>query len=309
MRNAIGTRAVRLLIPAAALLGVGGLAILPGTAMGDPGYTLNMSGPATVTPGQATIFQAAGANPPSDFFSSWLDVSAIPTSVLATCPDDYLNASQIADSASAQGGERVVVGQRETVDANGNFSIPFGYSPRIAGIYLLCAYSNDGATYTLAKASLNVRVDAGGPPPPPIAPQPPSQPQTSSQPRHDAQAGQRRRAPRRPFRTQAHLPARNLVAQPAHVRVPLAHRRQAKARRNNLAAGDHAIGPRPHGAMRSDRLQRGWPHCGRQQSRARALTRLTVDVWNARRASSIGDTLHLSGAGLSRHRTVHCGSV
>ena len=115
MRNAIGARAVRLLIPAAALLGVGGLAILPGTAMGEPGYTLNMSGPATVTPGQATIFQAAGANPPSDFFSSWLDVSAIPTSVLATCPDDYLNASQIADSASAQGGERVVVGQRETL--------------------------------------------------------------------------------------------------------------------------------------------------------------------------------------------------
>ena len=201
MTGAIGTRAARLLILAAARLGVGvgklsiagrdgkraratarvlpaiavlGLAILPGTAVGDPGYTLTVSGPATVTPGQTPIFHAAGANPPTDFFSSWLDVSAIPTSVLATCPDDYLTASQIAESAHAQGGERVVVGQRETVDANGNFSIPFGYSPRIAGSYLLCAYSNDGATYTLAKSSLNVRVDAGGPP------QPPSQPQTST---------------------------------------------------------------------------------------------------------------------------------
>lgn len=169
MTGAIGTRAARLLI-----LAVLGLAILPGTAVGDPGYTLTVSGPATVTPGQTPIFHAAGANPPTDFFSSWLDVSAIPTSVLATCPDDYLTASQIAESAHAQGGERVVVGQRETVDANGNFSIPFGYSPRIAGSYLLCAYSNDGATYTLAKSSLNVRVDAGGPP------QPPSQPQTST---------------------------------------------------------------------------------------------------------------------------------
>ena len=197
MPGAIGTRAARLLILAAARLGVGvgklsiagrdgkraraprvllamgvlGLAILPGTAVGDPGYTLTVSGPATVTPGQTPIFHAAGANPPTDFFSSWLDVSAIPTSVLATCPDDYLTASQIAQSAYAQGGERVVVGQRETVDANGNFSIPFGYSPRIAGSYLLCAYSNDGATYTLAKSSLNVRVDGGDPLPPPIAPQ------------------------------------------------------------------------------------------------------------------------------------------
>ena len=153
-----GKRAIatpRVLVAIAVL----GLAILPGTAVGDPGYTLTVSGPATVTPGQTPIFHAAGANPPTDFFSSWLDVSAIPTSVLATCPDDYLTASQIAESAYAQGGERVVVGQRETVDANGNFSIPFGYSPRIAGSYLLCAYSNDGATYTLAKSSLNVSVD------------------------------------------------------------------------------------------------------------------------------------------------------
>ena len=169
MTGAIGTRSARLVI-----LAVFGLAILPGTAVGDAGYTLTVSGPATVTPGQTPIFHAAGANPPTDFFSSWLDVSAIPTSVLATCPDDYLTASQIAESAYAQGGERVVVGQRETVDTNGNFSIPFGYSPRIAGSYLLCAYSNDGATYTLAKSSLNVIVDAGGPPPPP------SQPQTST---------------------------------------------------------------------------------------------------------------------------------
>lgn len=197
MTGAIGTRAARLLILAAARLAratprvllaiaVLGLAIVPGTAVGDPGYTLTVSGPARVTPGQTLIFHAAGANPPTDFFSSWLDVSAIPTSVLATCPEDYLTASQIADDAHTQGGERVVVGQRETVDANGNFSIPFGYSPRIAGSHLLCAYSNDGATYTLAKSSLSVSVDAGDPPPP-IAPQPqrstPTKPVNVSKPR------------------------------------------------------------------------------------------------------------------------------
>ena len=81
----------------------------------------------------------------------------------------------------------------------------------------------------------------------------------------------RRRCPRRsPLVEDRASPRR---PPPLPLPLPLAHRRQEKARRNNLAAGDHAIGPRPHGAMRSNRLQRGWPHCGRQHSRARALTR------------------------------------
>jgi hypothetical protein len=137
-------------------------------------YTLNLSGPPTASVGQPTVFQASGSNPADDFFSSWLDVSAIPTSVLAACPADYLNANQVARSAYAQGGEVVVTAQRENVDAAGNFSLPFGYTPTKPGQFLLCGYTNDGATWTHATSSLivNVRGSSSPGPPPAATPKP-----------------------------------------------------------------------------------------------------------------------------------------
>ena len=149
---------LRATISALAALCVLGVAASPALAQT---YTLNLSGPATATIGKATIIQASGSNPPDDFFSSWLDVSAIPTSVLATCPADYLNASQVARSAYADGGEVVVTAQRENVDAAGNWSLPFGYTPTKPGRFLLCGYTNDGATYTHTTASMTVDVSSG----------------------------------------------------------------------------------------------------------------------------------------------------
>jgi hypothetical protein len=154
---------MRATITVLAALSVFGVAASPAPAQT---YTLNLSGPTNATAGQSTIFQASGSNPPDDFFSSWLDVSAIPTSVLASCPADYLNASQVARSAYADGGEVVVTAQRETVDAAGNFSIPFGWAPTKPGRFNLCAYTNDGATYTQTTASMTVDVAAASTPRP-----------------------------------------------------------------------------------------------------------------------------------------------
>lgn len=133
-------------------LGVGAAPALAGT------YTLNLAAPPAAGVGQPTIIQASGSNPPDDFFSSWLDVSAIPTSVLSTCPSGYLNASQVASSTYAQGGEVVANGQREDVDAAGNFSMPIAYTPTKPGQFLICGYTNDGATTTLASSSLILNV-------------------------------------------------------------------------------------------------------------------------------------------------------
>lgn len=180
--------------------------------------------------GQASIFQATGSNPADDFFSSWLDVSAIPTSVLGSCPADYLNASQIASSSFAEGGEKVVTSQRETVDANGNFSMPFGYSPRRPGRYLLCAYTNDGATTTLATSSLILNVVGGG------AGLVHHRAGANGRPR---QAGESRASPHRSPGWQARVPARDMVEQPKWLRLSLVRRRQAAARCQELAAQDH----------------------------------------------------------------------
>lgn len=132
----------------------------------EPGYTMNLTAPPTATVGQPIIMQASGSNPPTDFFSSWLDVHAIPTSVLSACPAGYLNSAQVAESASAQGGEIIALGQREQVDAAGNWAMPIAYSPRVAGRFLICAYSNDGATYTFVARSHTLNVAAAHAPSP-----------------------------------------------------------------------------------------------------------------------------------------------
>jgi hypothetical protein len=135
----------------------------PGQALAAGGYTLNTTPPPSLTVGQPGIFQASGSNPPDDFFTSWLDVAAIPVSVLAQCPADYLNANQIARSSYAQGGDVVVTAQRENVDEAGNFSLPFAFTPTVAGRFLVCGYTNDGATATLATSFLTVDVAPAAP--------------------------------------------------------------------------------------------------------------------------------------------------
>jgi hypothetical protein len=137
-------------------------------------YTLNLSAPPTAVVGQPMIIQATGANPADDFFFSWLDVDAIPTSVLSTCPSGYLNASQVASSTFAEGGENLATALREDVDSAGSFSMPIAYTPRTPGRFLICAYTNDGASYTLATAALIVNVQGAGTPAPTPSPTSPA---------------------------------------------------------------------------------------------------------------------------------------
>jgi hypothetical protein len=141
-------------------LGVGGTPALGAT------YSLSLSAPPTGVVGRPMIIQATGANPADDFFSSWLDVAALPTSVLSTCPSGYLNASQVAGSTFAQGGENLATSLREDVDPAGTFSMPIGYTPSTSGRFLICGYTNDGATATLATASLILNMQPTGTPSP-----------------------------------------------------------------------------------------------------------------------------------------------
>jgi len=140
-------------------------AIAPSAAAQEPGYTLTLTGPSSASVGQPAVYTASGIKPASDFFSSWLDVFAIPVSVLATCPTDYMNAVQIADATYAQGGDTVV--RAVEIDrAETSFSKPVVHTPRIAGQYLLCGYVDDGLHGTLAIATLALSVQGGASPPP-----------------------------------------------------------------------------------------------------------------------------------------------
>jgi hypothetical protein len=140
------------------------LAVGATPVLADPGYTLNLSAPSSAAVGQPVVIQASGSNPPTDLFSSWLAVHVIPTSVLPTCPDGYMQAFQVASSTSAHGGEVVTNGQRENVDAAGNWSMPVVHTPTKPGRFLICGYTNDGATYTFTTASLLLNVQGAGNP-------------------------------------------------------------------------------------------------------------------------------------------------
>jgi hypothetical protein len=144
------------------------LAVAATPALGQT-HTLNLSAPSsTAAVGQTIIIQASGSNEqePIVDFSSYLTVVAIPTSVLSACPADYSSGKQVALSSGAQGGEVLDEYHREDEDAAGNFSMPVAYVPRLAGRFLLCGYTDDAATTTLATASLLLTVGGASAPGP-----------------------------------------------------------------------------------------------------------------------------------------------
>jgi hypothetical protein len=153
--------------------GILGLGVGATPALGQT-HTLNLSGPSTAAVGQTIIIQASGSNEqePIVDFSSYLTVVAIPTSVLSACPADYSSGKQVALSSGAQGGEVLDEYHREDEDAAGNFSMPVAYTPGTPGRFLICGYTDDAATSTLATASLTITVGGGSAPGPGAAPSP-----------------------------------------------------------------------------------------------------------------------------------------
>jgi hypothetical protein len=149
------------MVAAGGVLVVLGIGATP--ALGQT-HTLSLSAPSsTAAVGQTIIIQASGSNeqePIVDFFS-YLTVVAIPASALSACPADYDSAKQVARSTSAQGGEVLDEFHREEEDAAGNFSMPVAYTPGTRGRFLICGYTDDAATSTLATASLVLSVGGG----------------------------------------------------------------------------------------------------------------------------------------------------
>ena len=124
-------------------------------------FSLNLSAPSTPVVGKPLILQATGTIDPDELqFPYWFSLDAIPTSATSTCPADRWVGAQLASST---GGSIVVLSQREVPDAAGNFSFPVGVTPTAPGSLLLCGYTDDGATTTLAAASLvlNIRPAPG----------------------------------------------------------------------------------------------------------------------------------------------------
>jgi hypothetical protein len=132
---------------------VGLVALAPSSASAQAdSFTLSLSAPPVVA-GKSAVLRADGTIPVRDlFFSYWFSLSAIRPAVMTTCPEDHWEAVQIAQST---GGAVIVLSQREIANAEtGAFSIPVGITGTRPGKLLLCAYTDDGATQTLAATSM-----------------------------------------------------------------------------------------------------------------------------------------------------------
>lgn len=135
------------------------------------GFTLELAAPPAVV-GQPIVMQATGTIPVDEIqFPYWFSLNAIPTAVTTTCPLDRWQAVQFANAA---GGTVIVLSQRETPDAAGQFTIPVAITPAAPGSVLLCGYTDDGLTNTLAQASLLLDI-APASAPPARPPSPPMQ--------------------------------------------------------------------------------------------------------------------------------------
>jgi hypothetical protein len=146
-------------------------------------FSLNLSGPQTLTVGQPIVFQASGtAAPPAEWWNlSWISAVVLDSRVAPTCPASAYDASGMA---SGTGGRILAISLPPNVDQAGNFSNVIGFTPGGAGTGWICAYMDDGSGNTLARAALSITAQApGSAPSAPASPAPAAKPANVSKPR------------------------------------------------------------------------------------------------------------------------------
>lgn len=127
-------------------------------AAAQEGHSLALSGPGTAKTGDPIVLTATGVVPEDVFLNRYVNVYAIPASVLATCPETLQSGMQVSYDTASKGGDTVA----NTVPAEGAFSIPIAYTPSetARGQMLLCGYLHEGVE-TMATAAHVVRVTRG----------------------------------------------------------------------------------------------------------------------------------------------------
>jgi hypothetical protein len=126
-------------------------------------YTLSLTGPPGATTGQTVQLNASGTNSTSGFLQRYLNVYAIPTSVLASCPATYQGAIQVKENSTGAGSETVANHVPETADAAGSWSAPIVWTPSVPGRFNLCAYTHEGAgTDATATHAMTISAPGGG---------------------------------------------------------------------------------------------------------------------------------------------------
>lgn len=153
--SSTGRAGVLALAAAVAVLAVASSSALAST------FTLSLSLPSKGIVNEAMNVTATG-NDPSNPGGLYLEIDAIPTTEAPLCPSDFMSARNLASSSS--NGQYISFMQPEHLDTSANFSIVNMFTPIATGAYLICAYSDDGVSGTLATASMTTTITTAPPP-------------------------------------------------------------------------------------------------------------------------------------------------
>lgn len=146
----------------AAALALLGLAVAARPAAAA-NHEIRMSSPAHVPQGQSALIQINGVvAPPAEYWdSSWIEVVALPGTLMADCPGDADSAGSVAE----QSGEILAIAMRPSADEAGNFANSVSFAATAGtGPVMICGYLYNEVGYTWAAALLRFEVvPAGGP--------------------------------------------------------------------------------------------------------------------------------------------------
>lgn len=143
-------------IVALALLG---LAVAAQSAAAATHY-IHMSAPARIPVGASAVISIDGVvAPPAEFWdASWIEVVALPGTLMAECPGDADSAGSIAEES----GNILAIAMRPNSDEAGNFANSVALTARAAGPVMICGYLYNEVGYTWAAALLRFDVVASG---------------------------------------------------------------------------------------------------------------------------------------------------
>jgi hypothetical protein len=139
----------------AAALALLGLAAVAQTAAAATHY-IHMSAPARIPVGESALINLDGVvAPPEEFWdSSWIEVVALPGTLMPECPGDADSAGSIAEEA----GNILAIAMRPNSDAAGNFANSVGFTARGVGSVMVCGYLYNEVGTTSAIALLRLEI-------------------------------------------------------------------------------------------------------------------------------------------------------
>jgi hypothetical protein len=115
-------------------------------------HYIHMSSPARIAPGESALIRIDGVvAPPAEFWDeSWIEVVALPGTLMPECPGDAGSAGSIAEES----GNILAIALRPSTDEAGNFANSVSFTARGVGQVMICGYLYNEVGYTWAAATL-----------------------------------------------------------------------------------------------------------------------------------------------------------